>query len=280
MTSTRLLPCAALSALVALAGCNGIPSLGPTPKPAPDADTFSILLSVMTDPANHVHHANHYKKVLSEGLHWKDLFVINKAGQSDLYWGRYASIAGAQKNLKRAKAHRTQIGTQPFAMATVVALPGEDIGPSEWNLRNADGTYTLLVAVFRNLPERKYMGRRRRAVDYCRALRDKGYDGYFYHDTYISHVTIGLFGDKAVEYYLDQGVQRTVVRERRVARLQKDFPALLVNGNVEKTRIGRDAVTHDFAGVVKSTPLIVIPGRERPDPARTGQLRTFPFPAP
>jgi len=194
-------------------------------------DHYSILLYVLTDPATHVQAAEAYKKALSEKVGWKGLFVVHKAGRSELYWGRYNSPEQAQKNLRTAKAYRTLNGTPLFAQALVVPLPGKDIGPREWNLRNATGEYTLLVAVFKDVRERNYVGRRRFAVKYCRQLRERNYDAYYWHGPAVSHVTIGSFSANAVRVQdLGRGRRRIDILDPRIKALQKDFPRMAFNG--------------------------------------------------
>ena len=193
-------------------------------------------------------------------LGWDGVFVINKAAQSELYWGRYRSGEQARKNLATAKAHRAETGIKPFGKATVVTLPGKDIGPPEWNLRNCPAAYTLLVAVFTNDPARNYIGRRKFAVDYCRRVREGGYEGYFYHGPVVSHVTIGAFGESAVEFKRDQPVERAIIRDPRILELQKPgvFPHLAVNGSGEN-ELGWDLKAKKWVRLPKRTRVMRVP---------------------
>ena len=267
--------CAALLAACALgSGCDmdsgragalgsGGTAAAPAAKAAEGADKpYSILLRMFTEPERHIQDAEYYRQTLTNNLKWKGVFVINKAGRSELFWGRYASPAAAQADLRIAKAHRTQTGEQPFPMAFVVPLPGADIGPAAWNLRNTKGRHTLLVATFQDDATRRYIGRKQFALDYCKRLRDGGYEAYFYHGPVISMVTIGVFGAGAVSHQSggDAIVDSYTVTEPKVAALQRDFPYLAINGNTESQVVRGTTGSH--VEPPEKTVLILIPREE------------------
>jgi hypothetical protein len=226
----RILPILLTAAV--LSGCEGErPFLGFSPVGRADKEgDWTILLLTLRDPAHHVEHADKHVQLLGEHLGWKGLFAINKAGHSELYWGRYLTPLHAQKNLKAAKAHTTQAGTKPFAQAIVVPLPGGGGGPAEWDLRNARGTYTFLVAIFQDVPEKNYIGRKKFAVDYCRRLRKGNYEAYFHHGPPASWVTIGAFDAQAARVSQGPKGKRVEILDPRIKAIQKDFPYLAVNG--------------------------------------------------
>lgn len=279
---------ASLILLLCLAGCgdDGAVSLWPTPAPAPgvgpgaqpaqpgqrpgaqahakavlpqsETDQHTILLCVMRDLESHVRDADYYQKVLTEKLGWKDVFVLHKAGLSEVFWGRYAARELAEKNLRIAKAYRAQNGQTIFGAALIVPMPGKDTGPPEWNLRNAKGAYTLLIAIFQDDPERNYTGRRQKAVDYCKLLRDKGCEGYYYHEPTASHVTIGAFPQNSMTIErLPDGREKMIVNDARITALQTDFPHMAFNGS------GINEMGFDEAGrpvrMPKTTYLTAIP---------------------
>jgi len=221
---------------IVLGGCAGgdgsfLPRQSPSGSGPPQGGgDWSILLCVLQDPVRHVQHAERYRRDLSEKLGWKGIFVINKGGHSEVYWGRYRTPADAQANLRRAKAHTTLAGTKPFAQALVIPLPGGEVGPAELNLRNAPGAYTFVVAIFQDDPERDYVGRKQFAVTYCKRLREADYEAYFYHGPATSYVTIGSFGEEVVRVRQGAGGQQFEVLDPRVRELEKDFPHLQVNG--------------------------------------------------
>ena len=246
-------------------GGSGLGLAAPAAKPDESADQpYSILLCMFTDPERHIQDAEYYQQSLTNNLKWKGVFVVNKAGVSELFWGRYGSPAAAQANLRIAKAHRTQTGTQPFSQAFVVPLPGKDIGPAAWNLRNAKGLYTLLLATFQDDPSRNYVGRKKFALDYCKRLRDGGYEAYFYHGPVISLVTVGLYGADAVSHQSGNGpgggIESYLLTDPKVKALQRDFPYLAINGNTE-SQVSRNAKGNTVS-TPKKTALIQIPREE------------------
>ena len=246
------------------AGCNG--GLGGTLglAPSPGDGGFTIVLSFHRG-LTHNQNARQFKQRLEDTVGWKGLFVVQEASHSRLCWGRYRSVRGASRNLRIAKNYRTQNRVPLFAM--VVPLPEKDVGPPEWDLKNARGAYSLLVAIFHNDPEKHYYGRKKIAVAYCKQLRDKGFEAYYNHDPSQSHVTIGAFDESAVVRIrapLGRDVEmgrrvvrndRLVVRSQRVDDLRAKFPLLAVNGR-EHLTIASDPISK-VPTKVKSKPYLV-----------------------
>ncbi len=258
-----------LAALVS-AGCNGSSLFGPrvhtSASRTVQEDHYSILLSVHKDPASHVQDANYYKKVLTQKIGWRDIFIIHKGGHSEVFWGRYRTPKDAEANLKTAKKYRTANGIALFAKAIIVPLPGKETGPAKWNLNNVaeSAYYSLLIAVFRDDPQRNYVGRRRFAVDYCQRLRKGGYEAYFHHGPAISHVTIGAFGKKAVTVKKSPRGETMKINDPAIKSLQKDFEFLALNGR-SVDEVIRDKRTGKRIRVArKKTYLIRVPGKTRP----------------
>ena len=160
-----------------------------------------------------------------------------------------------------------------FNKAMVVPLPEKDVGPPEWDLKNARGVYSLLVAIFNNDPEKHYYGRKKIAVAYCKQLREQGFEAYYNHDASQSHVTIGVFPASAVarisapmgiDERMGKRVVRTdrlVVRSRQVKDLQTKFPLLAVNGREEMT-IALDPISRVPTKVKLKSHLVKIPKRK------------------
>ncbi len=230
---------------------------------AEDGD-WTILLCTLRDPIRHVQLAATYKKRLSEELGWRGVYVIDKAGHSEVYWGRYSSPDRAQRNLKIVKAHATQTGVRPFDGAIIMPVPGKPFGPPEWDLTRASGEYTLLVAVFQDDPEHSYVGRQKFAVDYCTRLRKGGYDGYYYHGPSASHVTIGTFGPQDVRIRTGPRGEELEILNPRIAQLQRDFPMLAINGTGVND-LAWEPETRKMVRIPKKTYLIRIPRGEAAD---------------
>ncbi|MDY7009364.1 MAG: hypothetical protein SVV80_01245 [Planctomycetota bacterium] len=259
-----------LLAFLASAGCKWVrtdssPSRSIAEPDALQEDHYSILLSVHNDPANHVQHADYYKKVLTEEIGWRDVFVVHKGGHSEVFWGRYRTLKDAERNLKTAKEYRAANGAAIFAKAIVIPFPGKDTGPAEWNLNNAPESvyYSLLVSIFRDDPENNYVGRRRFAVDYCRRLREGGYEAYFQHGPAVSHVTIGAFGKKAVTVGKGPRGETMKINEPAIKLLQKDFEFLALNGRSVDEVIRDQRTGKQIRLARKKTYLIRVPNRSR-----------------
>jgi len=172
---------------VALTGCG--------PSFSADSDEFRILLEAYNGP-DHAKKAVSVKEVAErDGL--MPLSIVSKQNMTELYMGRYLSTDAAEKDLKRAQAYKsTRWGDfRPFARARTVLIPGNDIGPPEWNLLNVHPryVYTVVIMTFYDDAKTGYFGRRQRAVDACRKLRNEGEQAYFHHGTTNSSVCIGLF---------------------------------------------------------------------------------------
>lgn len=253
--------------LLAAAGCTGGgpgqsgspggPAPGVPSSPAAGGDAaYTIMLQVFNDPVSHVRDAEAYKARLERENRWTGLLAVHKAGHSELFWGRYPNQPAAEKDLTAAKPL--------FPRAIVVPLPGKDVGPPEWNLKNAQGDFSLLVAVYKDDPSRNYYNRKEKALYSCRGLRDKNVDAYYYHGDSTSHVTIGIFGPNSVRMKLSPVTQQLEqeVLDPRIGALRKEFPDLLVNGNTV-SQVLRDPRTQRIVRKqAQQTHLIRIPHDE------------------
>ncbi|MHC4984069.1 MAG: hypothetical protein ACYTF6_12990, partial [Planctomycetota bacterium] len=154
---------------------------------------YAILLMSFEGPG-HVERAKRYKVETEKRTDWQGLYVVHEDNRSQLFWGKYASVGRAERNLRRAKEWVAPARFNVYARAIVTRIPGADTGPAEWNLRNAKGKYTVLVAMYYNMPRKgllpPYTQRREDAVGYCERLREAGVEAYFYHGPSKSYVTI------------------------------------------------------------------------------------------
>lgn len=256
----------AILLLASLAGCDSgrMPSWtgAKAASGAAEAGEWTILLCRLSHPDQHVQHAATYKQRLTEDLGWKGVFTINKAGHSEVYWGRYGSTEQAQGNLRTAKAHKTQLGTRPFRQAMLMRLPGARVGPPEWDLTRVDAAYTYLVATFQDDRKRNYVGRKKFAVRYCRRLREEGnYDAYYYHGPSSSHVTIGRFEPGSVRIHKEPQGERLEILDPRIRAIQQDFPLLQVNGSGVND-LAWDPQNRKMIRIPKKTYLIRVPREE------------------
>ena len=262
----------------------------PQPRPNPIAEIFSahrtsgsdkdgnytILLHMSRgEGGQHIKRAKYYKTNTEKHAGWKYLFVVHRADHSLLYWGRYKALEDARPNLRKAKAYRTPAGIAVYAQAMIVPVPGtEDLGPPEWNLANVTQpyVYTVMRAVFYDVPEANYIGRRRFAVDYCKQLRRQNVEAYYKHDPAQSIVTIGRFGPSAVVEIKRGKKTERVVRDGRIKAVFKRFPHLAVNGRQKMLQMV-NAKTGKKQQVPASTYLMEIP-REKVSHERTPRRRS------
>ncbi len=194
---------------------------------------YTILLAAVSGPI-HVDTVRDMKQDVEARTEWDDLFVLHEDGMSYLYKGEYVSINGARWDLR--KVHRFKIEKiKPFERAMTVALPSTLIGPPEYDLTRARGTYTLVVAKFYDVPKQGYIGRQRYAIDHCKNLREEGHDAFYYHSGVNSYVTVGNFPESAYRMGISDNDVPTkdIVYDPKLAKLMEDFRALAVNGNVE-----------------------------------------------
>ncbi len=214
---------------------------------------------------------------------WKDVYAVTYENQSVVYRGRYRSAAQAQHELKSVRAYKTKIGKVPFSQAGVVSLPGQGGGKREWDLAHVTGKmYSVLVAVYMDMPEKQYFGRRQRAVAACKALREKGVEAYYYHTPSRSALCIGAFGPAAVRSVRQKrvhpktgDVSHFVAKQPvdpKLKKIRRDYPYLLVCGNTEITEHW-NRKTRVMDKKISPTTIFVIPsGNKRTNsnaPSRT-----------
>lgn len=269
----------ALFGALCIGGCNGRPRPFGNPGGWPGIpglgggdDTYTILLRTFTDVSNHAAEAKRWRMETERWARWKGLYVVTEATHSTLYRGRYRSVAAARADLEASHQFRTPRGDRVYGGAIVVPLPGSDPGPPEWNLKNCKGWFTLQIAVFYDVPESNYTGRRRRAVEYCQRLRKADYDAFYYHGVSRSSVAIGCFDKDAVRRDRDY----KLVVDPRIKKLQSkdEFPYMAINGSGER-RLVVDGNTGKREYVLQPTQIVLVPGRKDepqkvPPPPRRG----------
>jgi len=223
-----------VTGLALVEGCGGpgggraiLPGLGKDKD-----EKYTIRLYVLPS-SDHIERIKSFKAQTEQGTGWKGLFVERKEHYSELYWGRYATYSEAEKNLKRAREYRTPMGVAAYANARIVEYAGFDPGPSEWDLANAPGAYTVVVAVFYDVPADKYFGRKKYAVTYCEHLRSKSEEAYYWHGPARSTVTIGSFPETSVTMVDDGGLKRPDIRDPAIQAILDRYPYLAVNGYQE-----------------------------------------------
>lgn len=232
----RVLGVCALAVLTA-GGCGyhgmGASKSDPPAPAAQNKEHYTILLETFVGEG-HAQQAERYRVETAKHTGWQGLSVVDKKDHSELYWGNYRSLAEADKNLKLAKAFMAPAGGYKlYVKAMVVPLEEPDVGRPEYDLANAQGYYTVLVAVFYDVPEANYYNRKQNAVDYCQQLRGRFQEAYYYHDPTRSAVTVGRFPKSAVRLEMVNGVEKPVIVDARMQAVIDEFNCLAVNGRKE-----------------------------------------------
>jgi len=206
------------------------PAISAEPTPAPqfdEDDRYTVLLYTFTGP-EHIAQSRYYKANTVQQAGWDadDLFILHQAHMSRLFWGRCRTYQQAQRLAERAQAYTPPRapGMHPYEGATVMEIPGYQVGPPQWDLRNVSAAYTVLVGVYWNDPDavikgtnRPYIGRQEFAVTHCQELREQGEEAYYYHDVTQSIVTVGTFGPAAVREEQQPNPRGGIVTKRVIA---------------------------------------------------------------
>jgi hypothetical protein len=255
-----------LALAAALAGCgDGAAGNFFGSSSAEATGEYSILLYIFTDPETRFTDSKQYKENTEKATGWKGLFVVHEEERSILYMGRYRTLDEARSDLKKVKAFRTPVGVPLYAKAIVMALPGKDVGPPEWNLENARGAYSLCVATFQDAPEEKYFGRKQFAVDYCKQLRDKGVEAYYRHGEMQSAVTVGAFPESSVQMVKEvqpgKGYVERPILGSDIQQMMRKFPYTAVNGRQEITKF-KNPQTEQVVKQITPSQVVKIPEKK------------------
>lgn len=209
-------------------------------------EQLTVLLARYEQPGTSMQIAERQKQYLQQQMGWQNVYALHTPAYSELYWGRFDDPAEAGEHLRRARAATAPMGGLMFPQAVVTPVPAGQVGPPEWDLVNNPGAYSLLVAVFKNDPDARpaYTTRRQDAVEYARQLREEGYEAWYYHGRSESSVTLGSFGESAIETYQERVptptssepvlVERNRIVDPRLEQLQTSerFQYLAYNGHV------------------------------------------------
>jgi hypothetical protein len=182
----------------------------PDAAPIPPKDARWTLYCQAIGGADHVERAKAIKQQLIELTKKKDWYVIHQETDSVVYFGFYRTIednAKDRKEYERAQGDRKMIeslasqqGDKIFTHVFFVEAASPDpLAPPEWDLRNADGYWSIEVGVYKDSPQRKQA-----AVEAVRDARKNGVPAYYYHGPTASSVCIGIWPREAVR---EEGVQ-------------------------------------------------------------------------
>lgn len=180
------------------------PPTDPNAAPLPPKDARWTLYCQAIHGPDHVDRAKAIKTRLVEASPLKDWYVIHQESESILYYGFYRSINDPKDKRESDRAQRdrkaivesvqdTQ-GNAMFAQCFFVEAASPDpAAPPEWDLRNADGYWSVEIGVYKDSPQRKQA-----AVEAVRAARNEGVPAYYFHGPTASSVCIGNWPRDAV----------------------------------------------------------------------------------
>ncbi len=219
---------------VSFAGCNSDFFTQLQTNSKDEGTKYTVLLYTFFGP-RHIEQSKSLKAATEKHAGWRDLFIVHEENISRLFWGKYSSINTAVARRKKAQKWRTPTKMRVYQGALEMELPGgRQVGPPKWDLTKTNKAYSVVVAVFYNVPEARYVGRKEFAVKYCKQLRDKGEQAYYYHGVTESAVTIGAFDETAIEEVRKGSLSKHVIRDRRINSIMERYPKLAVNGREER----------------------------------------------
>lgn len=270
-------------------------------RPVPPRDAqWTIYCRTLTGP-NHVREARRLRDHLMETTGLKQWYLVHGSTETTLYHGYYRAFDDptdpatrqAQRELEQVQQLRDPSGRRLFRQAFFVGIDaGDPEAPSEWNLLNSGGYYTLEIGVYTGSIERKQA-----AVDAVREARAQGIPAYYYHGENASSVCIGAWGPEAAETaapVVNDDSRKTVVvatdrptgkmadtlrqfqqsdkmitvapqfipKDPTMIEMMKRFPHRYINGEVHMSRI-RDPKTGRIIEVPDPSFLVMVPKRSQ-----------------
>jgi hypothetical protein len=211
----------------------------PATRPTKSEDQYSIVVSTFTGD----HHAEsasaaRQQLVTQYPAIGRNLVLRPRSRGSVLSYGNYQGYDDiqAKKDIKMLRSIPSTRGTPLFTQIMLMRFKAprnmDDLHPYDlWSVRREFPKlvpiYTLEVAVWGDFGGGQFPQAKRRAAaeKYASDLRGRGFKAYFHHndDVELSSVTVGLFGNSAVD-------AETGFYSHEVDAIRSRFPARLVNG--------------------------------------------------
>lgn len=277
----------------------------------PEGARWTIRCAHYTGPT-HQGDGKMMKDYLLRNTNLKDWYLVQSENGTSLYYGYYREIdertdkveGGRAQNDRRVIANLIDPRNGDHLFQSVLLMPLEEadpVAPAQWDLRNADGYWSLQIAAMRDDPKRK-----EKAVEIVKALRAEGREAYYYHGPTISSVCVGCFPREAASKpgFTDQGVSvkdpneevmvvpgsvslpgdefvtpdgrrikafqaKLEIHDARLMKLMEEFPTCAVNGVDGKQVMIRGKVVDAYNRSV----LVVIPHEQRAQTVQTVESR-------
>jgi hypothetical protein len=182
----------------------------PAIEGVPPKDAQWTLYCRAVGGIDHVERAKQAKAELVRQTGLKDWYVIHSDAESVIYFGFYRSFNDpkdkkesqrAQGDLKKLTELQDSLGNKYFEHCLFVEVTSPDPdAPPQWDLRNAEGYWSLEIAVYKDSPERK-----KAAVEAVREARKQGVTAYYFHGPTASSVCIGAWPREAFHDGMDRG---------------------------------------------------------------------------
>jgi len=175
----------------------------------------------------------------------RNVRVVADAESSTLYYGEYYKVASPttgllafpeeyQRDIELIRSLSYDQTSTPFFTAQPELMDsGPVLGHSEWDIANARGTHTLMVAVFYNTPT--FAQRREAAEEYVKLLREEGFTAYYCHEPVKSFVFVGDFTAEDI-IRTPEGPRLGPRVEQLIARREEEFRWFTENGHQLKYR--------------------------------------------
>ncbi len=285
--TARVASAAVLFGLLALGGGCQTSGGGWTFGPQPEEDVWAIRCITLHGPGR-FKEAEGYAAALKRvgGLKPDLVQVLSNEEDTTVFYGRYQRVYEGDKAAEAFRPnHLHDMETirslrlesrevWPFILASMDVLPLYRSVHPEWDVANADGCWSLHVAVFYNTPTMR--SRRAAAEEYCRILREQGEEAYFDHGPARSSVYIGAYPREAVAQVQRENALAGHVRsavtivDPRMVEAQKRFPTSSENGH-DVYDIVRDPQTGEVKQRIPHASFaVVLPQAHRPAAGSSG----------
>ncbi len=193
---------------------------------------WTILLATFSGPDHQQEAARYRDQVSSAGL--SDAWVEPVASGTAVFYGQYPAVddARAQEDLAAIKG-MTLNGRRAFQASYLTRIPGDasasglhafDLRTVRQTWRTTRALYSLQIAAFESEVGRDDRQRMDAAEQYAARLRAEGEEAYFYHGDRFSTVTVGVFGEDAID------MEAGGLLAPEVMALREKYPHNIYNG--------------------------------------------------